>query len=212
MNIIFVKWGTKYSSEQVNNLYESIRTYTDTDCYCYTDDDSGLNPNIKIIPIPTKPALKVWWNKLAMFSKDFPLSGKTLYLDIDTVIKDNPLQILEDVDFSKLTLVDCHWKDDEIYDRKTNYDVRINSSVIAWDADNPEIHEIWDWFINSGQKDYFLRKYKGIDRYIVHEDFEYNKFKTGFILSWKHESPYKAANIITFEELDFGSIDIKQNT
>jgi len=210
MNIIFVKWGTKYSSKQVNNLYRDIRAHEEiidqADYFCYTDDPIGLDPDITVIPIPTKPALKVWWNKLAMFDKNFPLEGDTLYFDIDTKIIGDPFTM--EYDFSKLTLIDCHWKDSKIYDRPTNYDVRINSSVMAWDADNPDIHEIWDWFINSGQRDYFLRKYVGIDRYLVHENFEYDTFNTDYILSYMFEDNSKEAIVITYEECDFERANI----
>ena len=93
MNVIFVKWGTKYSSEDVNILYKSLAK-DGFDYYCYTDNPDGLDPNINIINIPTKPALKVWWNKLYMFNKDFPLTGKltgkTIFFDLDVYIRSDP--------------------------------------------------------------------------------------------------------------------------
>ena len=206
MNIIFVKWGTKYSSEDVNILYKSL-VREDFDYYCYTDDPSGIDSNINIIPIPSKPALKVWWNKLYMFNKDFPLTGKTIFFDLDVYIRSDPWNILDDINWERLTLVDCSYKTHVVDDRKHHFDVRINSSVATWDADNPYIHSLWDKFY-SGKKDYFLRKYAGIDRFIVHEGFDYTTFSDKIIQSYKYTSN-ATAPIVTFEEVDYGSRDIK---
>ena len=206
MNIIFVKWGTKYSSEEVNILYKSL-VREDFDYYCYTDDPSGLDPGINIISIPSKPALKVWWNKLYMFNKDFPLKGKTVFFDLDIYIRSDPWNILNNINWERLTLVDCSYKTHVVDDRKHHYDVKINSSVAAWDADNPYIHSLWDKFY-SGKKDYYLRKYAGIDRFIVHEGFDYTTYNSKFIQSYKYTSN-NTAPIVTFEEVDYGSQDIR---
>jgi hypothetical protein len=147
MNVIFVQWGTKYSSEDVNALYNNLIEYNSTYSYhCYTDNPESL------------------------------------------------------------TILNCHWKSDPIYDRVTNYDVRIASGVITWTAGNHT--EMWDNFIIN--KDYFLRKYKGIDRYIVHENYDYETFPDTYVQSFKHqkEIDYEPA-IITYEEVDFESRNIK---
>jgi hypothetical protein len=105
-------------------------------------------------------------------------------------------------------MIDCHWKSKDIV-RLTNLDVTVNSSVLAWHSDNPKIHNIWNHF-NSGYKDYYLRKYVGIDRFLAHEPFEkdlFDYFPHDYIMSYKYESHNKMAPVITFEELDFGSID-----
>ncbi|MDA7701584.1 hypothetical protein N8864_03995 [Gammaproteobacteria bacterium] len=206
MNVIFVKWGTKYSSEDVNILYKSLAK-DGFDYYCYTDNPDGLDPNINIINIPTKPALKVWWNKLYMFNKNFPLTGKTIFFDLDVYIRSDPWVILNDIDWNTLTLVDCSFKTHVSNDRHHHFDVKINSSVAAWDANNTKIHSIWDKFYGS-QKDYYLRKYAGIDRFIVHESFDPNVFPSDLIQSYKYSYNWKAP-IVTFEEVDYGSPDIK---
>ena len=206
MNVIFVKWGTKYSSEDVNILYKSLAK-DGFDYYCYTDDPSGIDPNINIIHIPAKPALKVWWNKLYMFNKDFPLTGKTIFFDLDVYIRSDPWAILSNINWERLTLVNCSFKTHVSDKKKHHFDVKINSSVAAWNADDPYIHSIWDKFYGP-QKDYYLRKYAGIDRFIVHEGFDHTAFPTKFIQSYKY-SGNKQAPIVTFEEVDYGSRDIK---
>lgn len=214
MNILFVMVGTKYVPQQVNCLFESLIKYEPNYKYhCYTDavDTSLFDERIIIIPVITKPKLVGVWNKLAMFSSKFPVKGKTMYFDIDTVIVSNPFEV--DINWDKFTMVNCHWKPESII-RSSNYDVTFNSSILAWDTEMEIVPQFWDHFIYSGQKDYFLRKYVGIDRYLKHEYFDkgdFDYFPHNYIQSYKYEQ-YKQAPVITFEELDFGSIDINSVT
>lgn len=50
INVFTVKWGSKYSAEYVNKLYASIRKNTSwqVDFYCFTDDQYGINKDIKV--------------------------------------------------------------------------------------------------------------------------------------------------------------------
>jgi hypothetical protein len=215
MNIIFVNFGTKYTPWDVNRLYDGLKKYDkDFKYYVYTDNgikDLGLYGLEFTVVKPMKPTLPKWWNKLAMFSEAFPAKGKNLYFDLDTIIQGDPFTILDNIDWDKLTMIDCHWKSKDIV-RLTNLDVTVNSSVLAWHSDNPKIHNIWNHF-NSGYKDYYLRKYVGIDRFLAHEPFEkdmFAYFPHDYVMSYKYESHDKVAPVITFEELDFGSIDTVQ--
>ena len=49
-----------------------------------------------------------------------------------------------------------------------------------------DTEDIWDHF-NTGLRDYYMRKYVGIDRFIVHEDIEYNTFNHSYIQSKKYQ-------------------------
>lgn len=208
-NVICVKFGTKYNYEFVNKLYNDIKNLTQSDFnfYCYTDNPSNIDPNINIIEPLGRPTLKRVWNKLRLFDKNMPFKGKTYFFDLDVKILKDPLVDLND--WSKLTLVDSHWKVGKLYNRLSNYDVKINSSVMAWDSSNSNLNEYWDHF-NSGFRDYYLRKYVGIDRFIVHENFEYNTFDHTYIQSWKYQRKvdYDAC-VLTFEEIDVGIDDLK---
>jgi hypothetical protein len=68
------------------------------------------------------------------------------------------------------------------------YDVHINSSVITWTAG--EQNHIWEHFLSN--KDYFMRKYKGIDRFLVHEGLKFNTFEHGLVNSVANPSEWKA--------------------
>jgi hypothetical protein len=174
LNIIFVKHGNKYTAEHVNRLADQLFKYYPTaNFYCYTEDSTGVK--IPIIPIFKRPTLKFWWNKLAMFSKDFPVEGKCLYFDLDMDIKSD---FSEFITWDGLTVIRDYWKND-LYMAPHAYDVHINSSIITWTAG--EQSHIWEYFLFN--RDYFMRKYVGIDRFLVHEKFELNNFKDGIVNS-----------------------------
>ena len=208
MNIICVKFGPKYGPEFVNKIYHDLKE--PNDFYCYTDNPSGLDEGVNVIPDMGRPTLKKWWNKLRMFDKNFPLKGITLFLDLDVQVQD-PKRIFE-IPTGNLTFINCHWKQGKLYNRLSNYDVKMNSSMIAFDADDPEVHKIWDHF-NTGFRDYYLRKYKGIDRFIVHEDFEYDTFPNTWIQSMKYHPDINYEPIVTtFEELEIELKDLIPRT
>jgi hypothetical protein len=194
LNIIFVKHGDKYSSDHVNSLADQLfKYYPDANFYCYTEDPVGVE--ITTIPTFEKPKLKYWWNKLAMFSKDFPVEDKCLYFDLDMDVKRDPSEFIA---WNGLTILKDYWKDD-LYMAPHAYDVRINSSVITWIAGEQD--HIWKHFLSN--KDYFMRKYLGIDRFLVHEKIPHNTFKHGLVNSVaepaKWDAPIDMYNGLKYE-------------
>ena len=175
-NVIFVKHGDKYNHKHVNKLYEQlIKFYPDSNYFCYTDYATGIDGRINIIDCFKKPTLRFWWNKLAMFSKDFPVKGKCLYFDLDMDIKEDFTSFIK---WNGLTILRDYWKDDK-YMPKHAYNVHINSSIITWIAG--EQTHIWEHFLTN--KDYFMRKYVGADRFLVHENIPHNTFDIGLVNS-----------------------------
>lgn len=87
--VLCLKHGTKYSHEYVNRLYNMIKRNCtiDYEFVCLTENSKGLDPNIKIIPLPS--GLSGWWCKPYMYSKELPLNGTILYIDLDVVISGN---------------------------------------------------------------------------------------------------------------------------
>ena len=178
LNIIFVKHGSKYTPAHVNRLAQQLKQYYPrANYYCYTENSQDVN--IDIIPIFKKPTLRFWWNKLALFSKDFPVQGNCLYFDLDMDVKSDPTKYLQ---WNGLSVINAYWKKDA-YMAKHAYDVRINSSIITWTAG--EQSHIWEHFLKN--KDYFMRKYEGIDRFLVHEGFDLNFHKEGVVSSVANE-------------------------
>jgi hypothetical protein len=193
-NIIFVKHGDKYNAEHVNRLRDQLMVYFPSSQYlCYTEDHLGVE--IECIPCFKKPQLRFWWNKLAMFSSDFPVRGKCLFFDLDMDIKEDPTSYLK---WDGLTVLNSYWKQD-MYMAKHAYDVTINSSIITWTAG--EQTHIWDHLLTN--KDYYTRKYKGIDRFLIHEGFDINRFDDGIVNSvanpYEGTAPINMYNGINYE-------------
>jgi len=90
-NVVCLKYGDKYSSLYVNRLFNMVKRHTTGDIgfFCITENPVGLDPDIKIIQIPEVKGLQGWWYKPFVFSKDLPINGKILFLDLDVVIIKN---------------------------------------------------------------------------------------------------------------------------
>lgn len=89
LNIVCVKWGTLYSSDYVNILYDMVRRNIKDGApgkfVCFTDNPDGLHDDIEARPLPDN--LTAWWNKLYLFKDGlFPDGDRVVYLDLDTVI------------------------------------------------------------------------------------------------------------------------------
>ena len=87
--LLCLKHGTKYGPEYVNKLYNMVKRNCslDYEFVCLTDNANGLDPRIKTIPLPTN--LQGWWCKPYMYSKDLPINGTILYMDLDVVVASN---------------------------------------------------------------------------------------------------------------------------
>ncbi len=93
INIICLKWGTKYGPEYVNRLYAGIRRNTTQEfrLLCFTDDNRGITSAVETHALPFSSELDSWWNKLYLFSRDLPISldDTVFYIDLDTLVVDN---------------------------------------------------------------------------------------------------------------------------
>lgn len=94
--ICTVLTGTKYSKEDVNLLYNSLKENTtfDFDFYCYTDH-SGLDSNINVIPLVNTDK-KLQWYKLDYFKKGFVPNRDQILMDIDLTIAGNVNFLFDD--------------------------------------------------------------------------------------------------------------------
>lgn len=98
VNIVCMKWGTLYTPEYVNNLYNMVARNLSLPFrfICMTEIAEGIKPEVEILPLPDfrEPD---WayarycsaWRKLALFAREpFGLQGKVMFLDLDVVIVD----------------------------------------------------------------------------------------------------------------------------
>lgn len=93
VNILCLKWGTLYPAYYANKLYAGVARNLRRPFrfYCCTDDPTGLNSAINIIPFPENPGVKRAWPdilvKLALTRDGFGgLTGPTLFMDLDIVL------------------------------------------------------------------------------------------------------------------------------
>lgn len=96
INVLCMKWGTKFPSEHVNKLYRMVSRHLRQpfNFVCFTDDSVGLDKGIKALPLPEieVPAEHQIspWRKLGMFKPGLGgLTGMGLFLDLDVVIIDD---------------------------------------------------------------------------------------------------------------------------
>jgi hypothetical protein len=238
LSVVCVKWGhwcSPHGARYVNNLYRGVtRNLTLPHRFiCFTDDPSGLDPEIEVRSLPTnlpsrwwlraahrfRPKfvralfsspylltgkgdnragiaddiqktwwpidLVKWWNKLYLF-KPGVLSGRILFIDLDTVIVGNldeiacysgPFCILRD--FHKQLLY--------------------GSGLMAWEG-GVGAH-IWEDFVMNGCPDVSRGDQMWIQRRMPDPDF-FQDLYPGQCVSYKVHSvkngPPKGARIICF--------------
>lgn len=99
VNVVCLKWGTKFGPEYVNNLYYMVqRNLTIPFRFiCITEISTGLHKSIDILPLPNfkEPPAKYLkkcsaWRKIALLDREYhDIKGKIMMLDLDVVIIDN---------------------------------------------------------------------------------------------------------------------------
>jgi hypothetical protein len=95
VNILTLKWGTAYGPNYVNHLRRAVARHLTRPhrFVCFTDDPTGLDPEVVVFPIPEvdlpKRLLKTPWRKLGLFRDDLPVRGVSLFLDLDLLVVDN---------------------------------------------------------------------------------------------------------------------------
>ena len=89
--IVCLKYGTKYSSDYVNKLYQMVLRHCNYDYkfVCLTDNPTGLNSNIHTILLNTYDDIQGWWYKTFLFDPSYGLEGSILFIDLDVVIFSN---------------------------------------------------------------------------------------------------------------------------
>jgi len=91
--VICMKWGTLYGPEYANRLYAMVRRNTARPLrfVCFTDDASGLRPEIEPLPLPPiripAPHTRFPWRKMSLWGETLGgLSGPVLFLDLDMLV------------------------------------------------------------------------------------------------------------------------------
>lgn len=77
-----------YSIKDLKRLKHMVDRNLNYDAFvCVTNTPADVAAALPgVVAVPIEHDLKGWWPKLQLFTKDFPISGRALYLDIDTLI------------------------------------------------------------------------------------------------------------------------------
>jgi len=89
--VLCFKWGTKYSSQYVNNLFRAFtrKVTMPFQFVCITDDAKGLDSGIRAMPLLDSNC-HGWWQKVTAFKNPLhDITGTVLLIDLDMVIIDN---------------------------------------------------------------------------------------------------------------------------
>ena len=138
-NIVFacVKQGDKYTSEQVNILFDMVARNivgVPFNFVCFTDDATGLNENISIQPTPSD--IEGWWAKLYLFAGHFTPEQRVVYLDLSCVVVGS-IAFLSEYDGAFATLRDFYRPNG------------LQSAIMMWKGDWGK--HIWDSWNEQGR-------------------------------------------------------------
>lgn len=131
LTVVCVKWGAKYGADYVNKLNAMARRALGPGgvaaFICFTEDGGGLDPTVEVRPLAHRDDWEGWWFKAQLFSRSAGLSGRVLYLDLDTVLVGSlaPLRTYEGR-FATLSTAG--------FDAEEGFVDGYNTSVILWDA------------------------------------------------------------------------------
>lgn len=96
VNVICMKWGTKYGPEYVNRLYGMVSRNLSRPFrfVCFTENTDGIRDEVETRDLPTldlpEGIPERGWLKLATFQPNLGgLEGATLFLDLDVLIVDS---------------------------------------------------------------------------------------------------------------------------
>jgi len=170
--IVCLKHGDKYGSMYVNKLYNMVsRNMTQAFKFaCITENPYGLNKDITVLNLPMIGNTKGWWFKPYLFSKNFPLTGTVLYLDLDIVIVNNMDKFWTYEPGKNLILKNFRIpKHQDICE--------FNSSVIRFTGQS--LPQLWNNFVTNSKN--IKEKYHGDQDYIFAEG---SKFFSTFPSDW----------------------------
>lgn len=114
INVCTIKYGTKYPSSLVNNLFDKITKHCkNINFFCLTDDSTNLDTNIKVIPYTDDYKVYRHWNKIRFFDPYYIQAGyddQTIIMDIDQIITKDPSSLINfEVNKNQFCSADRHW-------------------------------------------------------------------------------------------------------
>lgn len=146
INVVCLKWGTKYRAHHVNKLFAAVRRNATVPVkfHCFTEDAAGLVPDIITHGLPFT-SLDGWWHKLYLFSDKLPIpkGERIFFIDLDTLITKNIDALLNHDCKSLVVLRDLYTGLAKTVTGNDN----VGSGLMSWyHGDYPQV---WDTFIKN---------------------------------------------------------------
>lgn len=164
INVVCVKYGDRYSSKIVNNLYKMARKNISSPIsfICLTDDATGLDSGIKSIPLNEDLYLEGYWWKFCIFNPEiYKENRKTLYLDLDVIIQNDITYMFDLIQKNQITTCRSCEKENHRDEYKKHHSI-INSSIMLFNS--KEMKDVYDRFIEN--IDYNMLEYQGVCRFL----------------------------------------------
>lgn len=173
LNIVCLKWGTKYGPEYVNRLYSMCKKfYTNPfKFYCATDDSNGIRQEVKILDLEKFQVPEGKWGGKVFTAEKIKLinnfDAKTLLLDLDILILDDITSYVDGIELhDKPYVIHNEWADQN--NIKRNYGkitCDVNSSFVIGNekSTNALNHKLF-----NNNYDYYALKYKSLDKTIFY--------------------------------------------
>lgn len=188
VNILCLKWGTRYPASYVNILYASVRRHLKRpfNFHCCTDDPAGLDAGISTIPFPANPGIRRGWPdvlvKLMVTRDGFgDLSGPTLFLDLDVVIMDD-IDCFFDYQATKYCIIH-NWVKvrKELLGKRPKVG---NSSVFRFDAGAS--NEVYETFLREMSRAEDRTVFNTEQAFLTHAMKEVHWWPESWTRSYKH--------------------------
>jgi uncharacterized Rossmann fold enzyme/glycosyltransferase involved in cell wall biosynthesis len=140
VTVVCLKAGTAYGSQYVNVLRDMLSRNLTAGFpgrfVCITDDPTGLDEGIEIIPLPDD--LETWWGKLYMFKRGLFADGeRCVFMDLDTLVI-GAIEFLAKYAGTFATLRDFY------------HPQQLGPAIIAWEAGEKNAR-IWDEWEAQGK-------------------------------------------------------------
>lgn len=189
LNIVCVNAGNYQGrgAQYVNTLFDMVARNLAEGFpgrfVCFTDDPTGLAPNIVVRSLPA--GLNGWWNKLYLFKEGlFDPGDRIFYLDLDTLITGRLDEIVQAP--GKLIVM---------RDFLRGYGVQ--SAVMAWDAGVGA--SLWEMFEMMGRPDFQGGDQAWIEKHAAGLSFWQDQFPDLFV-SYKFSGrvPPLKASVVCF--------------
>jgi len=168
--------GNKYDDVYVTTLQSMVasnitRPY---DFVCFSD---RLIDGVDVVLIDDPDRYDPVWYKLWILQHErLHCYEKKVFFDLDIVIQNN-IDWVFDIEYPGLSVIEAEWKPSCIKNIPGN--TGYNSSIMAWS----NAAYVWDQF--NTRPDYFMIKYKGIDRFLWNEDTPVGHIPAGAVYSYR---------------------------